>query len=374
MKHKKINKVLSAVIAALFLVDSIAYGLSPVVTSSELGAAMKSDTRQAMYTGGRKLLAVNRGPGAIGPLDNDVPPRSFIGQAPQITGVRPVKVDWDHPPEAWVKNPILKMTNIVDAFNYFKDHEAQIPYGKLFVKIGYFEVDEAAGELPIARIEVDSSNIATLVIHYKFAQIWEEIRKNDVWFEVDFKGDESGATVTRTVSAAWALFYRVAKHEMTDLAKYDASIKDFAVDNYRPVGMGHVSRAFSVSEQSRPQIAISADELAANTISGRYGIVNDGIWLWFLGSYCFTNGTRYSNPVLRERLKWFFKEKPGLVRMLIDRLAGRIDTYGGFSDEFPLLTHPMTRAFAFDVALFVNHGYFSCPVTSTTGLLRSENL
>ncbi len=278
-KFKLWIRIVSAIVAFAFLFNDIAYGLSPAIVSSEMGKG--ASTRDDMYALGQKLFGARRGPGS---LNLDIfKPQKFAGEAPAIPGIT-FAVDYSKPPAGWENNPILQKTNLIEALEYFRDNEARISTEKLEIKEGYFDVDETKGELPISRIERHGDRYI-LVVHTKFVQMWNHIREHDVWFEADINGTK------RTMSAAWGLFYRLAKHEMSDLKK----------EGLVPKSIGHITY------YPDKDLGITEDEITANTIGGKYNLINDTIWMWFLGSYCFGDTTRYDNYTLARRLRWFFR-------------------------------------------------------------------
>src|SRR3989338_2090205 len=129
----KMNKTLLKVVAALvifaFTFNEMAYGMSPAFVSGSLGDQLRKGTRDDMRALGEKLFAARKGPGSI---DFDAPvPRTFKGSEPYLKGVRRVETDWENLPAGWENNPILAKTDIVDAFEYFRRHEARIPADRL---------------------------------------------------------------------------------------------------------------------------------------------------------------------------------------------------------------------------------------------------
>ena len=332
---KRLNKIISTVVLACFLVNTAmsdyAFALSTMPGSTQ------APTREGMYALAQKLFAAKRGPGAI---DFDMYlPTTFTGLASEIPGVKVVPADYNKPPIAWKNNPILQKTDLIKAFEHFRDNEAWIFSKELAIKEGYWELEkEKEGELPIARIEEYSDGTYGLVIHTKFVQMWNDIRKNDIWFEYTFQDGK-----TRTVSLAWALFYRIAKHEMADIRDSSGEYK----------GGGHILHVEDpMALQLETATQAQENENIANEIGGRYKILNDALWMWFLGSYCFGNVTRYNNDILKERLEWFFDP------------ASEEDESLDLKSEFPnLLANNEAKQFAIQFALLVNQGYFSRPDT-----------
>jgi len=324
------KRILSLLVASLFLINNIAYALSPQPGSTQPG------TKAEMYALGQKLFAAKVGPGSI---DFDTyRPIAFIGKelldGPKVRmyledlRVKFIPADYDHPPKGWENNPILKETDLINALKAFRDKEAMIPADFLDIQEGWFPVDEANGELPIARIERIGEDKYVLIIHTKFVQIWNHIRKNDVWFEADL-----GAYDRRTVSVAWGMFKRLASHEMAELSRYFNK------------SSGHVGIVRNMGEMGYSPY-VDDNEESANTIKGRYALMNEAIWMWALGSYCFADTTRYNNYTFRQRLQWIFKDKEALKL--------------GLNMEFPRLsTYEYARTLAIAIACAINYNFFS---------------
>jgi hypothetical protein len=328
------KNVVSIVISFLFLSNNISFALSPPITSGDLGSG--DVTRTKMQALGGKIFAAKFGPGSI---DFDAYPDDvFAGEMPVVEGIKPVKRDYANPPAEWGNNPILGKTDIIEAFKYFRDNEADMPVGmsrkNLNISRGTFEHDKTKGQIPVSQLtHLRNTTFRTLIIHEDFVRMWNDIRKNDLWFEVEIpKQGNPSKTVKRKVSLAWALFYRIAKHEMSDLRKSDES--------YKPKSLGH----FEVVKQQ--EFKINESEVLANTIAGGYADINDALWLWFLGSYCFGKTTQRNNYILNERLHWFFNGK--------DAIDAELD------QEFPrLATNMEKRKRAIQTALLVNYRYYS---------------
>ena len=332
MRKTMAQKIICIVVASLFLINNIAYGLSPMPGSRQPG------TQDAMLALGVKLLAAKNGPGAI---DFDsYRPRSFVGDEllshtdvgayiEEANGYKTkfVKADYDNPPEAWENNPILiKETDLIRALKGFSATEAKISAENLDIREGYFLVDEEKGELPVARIEKVGENKYVLIVHTKFVQLWNHIRKNDVWFEANL-----GPNDRRTISVAWGIFYRLAKHELTDLKH----------ENLLPKSIGHI-------RSINGEVILNKDEIAANTIGGNYRLLNDAIWMWFLGAYCFSNATRYNNETFLQRINWMFDDK-GAAELGIDSELPQL-----FSDR-------ENRTLATAFAYAINYRFFNRP-------------
>lgn len=319
--RKLLKRVVGTIIIFSFIFTNPSYGLGVAPGSENPG------TKETMYALGQKLFAAKRGPGAIDLNIGEA--GDFRGEVPSLPGIKFVEADYDHPPEGWRNNPILHKKDLIEAFEYFRDHEAKIPAEELEIKEGYFDVHEDLGEVPIARIEKITDGIDTkyvLVVHTKFVQMWNHIRKNDLWFEAGFMDGS-----VRTVSLAWGIFYRIAKHEMADLEK----------DTGRAKSLGHF-----VSFPSIGEVAVQENEMIANAIEGKYWLLNDAMWMWFLGSYCFSNTTRYNNDTFTDRLKWFFEGED----------SGKMKLY----QEFPgLAPHQHQQDIAIAIAAMVNYNFFS---------------
>lgn len=328
----KMKRTISLVVAILFFVNNISYALGPAITSGNLAEETRPETKGEMYALGQKLFAAKIGPGSI---DFDNPHRSEFNDLQGRTlrelseytaqyNTKFIEADYKNPPADWKNNnPILQQTDLITALKMF-GKRSRISSGKLEIKEGWFPVDERTGELLIARIEPLGNGRYVLVVHTKFVQMWNHIRKNDVWLEVNLEPNKR-----RTVSVAWGIFYRLAKHEMAELSKRDKTFKS----------LGHIAYNLDIPHD---------DEGLANEIGGNYAMLNDAAWMWFLGSYCFRNTTRYDNNVFFERINGFFEEKWALER--------------GLNLEFPnLLKNPGKRISAMAFACAVNFNFFNRP-------------
>ncbi len=322
MRNNLLNKVLSVVVLSAFLFNDLCFGLGVQPGTTQ------APTKDAMYALGQKLFAAKVGPGAV---NFDQYTGEFRGVAPDLPGLKFVPADYNKLPKGWESNPVLAQTDLIKALTNFRDI-AHIFHGDLDIREGYFPVDEVAGELPIARIEKESGKYV-LVVHTKFVQMWNHIRENDIWFDYTFPDGK-----TRTISVAWGLFYRLAKHEMTDLERA----------TNRPKSLGHLSTIWGLGG-----VELMDNEVLASLIGGRYNIINDGIWLWFLSSYCFANSTRYDNRTMAERMVWLIEGKDYNVVSM-----GR--------KEFPNLVkshkaNNKDKSLAYSIALSVNYHFFSRP-------------
>jgi hypothetical protein len=351
-------KAVAIIVTILFIYNDIAWGMAPGAISGDLRPD-GPNVRSAMSATGQKLFAAKKGHGAI---KWDAPvPNSFIGQEPRIKGVKAIPVNYEKIPQGWENNPLLMYVfknkgrlssqgdeyekRLIKLFEMFRDKEARILAGQLGIIVGYFPVDEEKGELPIARIQINKDGTRTLVIHYKFAQILKKAFETDVWFEAEIFNPKTGGYEKRTVSKAFGIFERVAKHEMTDLDSLRFLPKSRK-------GMSHVTSelsGFTAELSGFTATHVSKDEYAANYTSGLYATINDGIWLWFLGSYAFANATRYDNRMFSRRISWFFKKEGKSEKEHTD-----------FYNEFPrLYKNKYQRKDASRIAQFVNYHYFS---------------
>jgi uracil phosphoribosyltransferase len=352
---KKMKRLISSVVAVCFIVNTAvsdcAFALSPAPGSTVAG------TREAMLAAGQKLFGALRGPGSI---DWEGVTPIFTGDVPNINGIRFVSPAGI--PEGWEKNDLLKMdvSNLTEALKVFLNDEAHLGRATLEVEERYYEPEKAKdGELPLTRWEYnDRTQKWTLVVHPDLARMWQDLKANDVWFEMDLPGTgERSRSERRTVSLAWAIFYRIAKHEMADFAKY----------SHRPKSHGHME--FSPPHAAWSDILlINKDEIGANKIGGRYALVNDAIWMWFLGSYCFKKSTQYNNDTLRDRLLWFF----GLYKGKDDAEMNRWAVEHNLPDEFPNLHDAKARDEAIRLAQAVNHRFYSNYKSTLKAMTPSE--
>ncbi len=356
---RQLNKAISITVLVCFLVNTAisdyAFALATAPGSRNPG------TQEAMYALGQKLFAAKVGPGAI---DFDkATPTKFVGEPVEVPGVKFVKADYRNLPKGWELNPILsKKMDLIEAFKYFRDHEAQLPADSFDIKEGYYKLEKGEdGELPISRWEYDErTKDWTLIIHTDFVKKWNDIRKNDIWFE--YTGQ------ARTVSVAWAIFYRIAKHEMADLkvARYRIGLAPHVAtmnEYILPKGGGHMVGYMAMRDNIKSrETRVEESELAANMIGGHYAFINDAIWMWFLGSYCFGPATQYNNKTLKNRLDWFFglygtaEERDEVLRNL------RLD------QEFPNLkeNNEASREWAVNLALLINKEYYSKKTVAQT--------
>ncbi|MFH1846439.1 MAG: hypothetical protein ABH869_02650 [Candidatus Omnitrophota bacterium] len=292
------KKILNICIAVLFTLNNMAYALGPDTVSGD------PVMRQEMYAGANQRWREKVGPGGtwLDRMRSKLQRKKFIGEKPDLEDMNIFSMENDKKdlqPFAWSKNPILEKTDLIEALEYFRDNEALIPKHLLEIREVYYELDEEKGKLPLPRIETYKQSGGTykyvLAVHTKFVQMWNHIRENDIVFQYQFRDHEF-----RDISLAWGIFYRLAKHEMADLKH----LKDGL---YGQKGGGHVSNRQKLGFADGI-IGIQENETFTNLIGGRYKIINDSIWLWFLQSYCFYDSTRYNNHMFRKRLDWIFDD------------------------------------------------------------------
>ncbi|MDD5174135.1 MAG: hypothetical protein PHV48_04850, partial [Candidatus Omnitrophica bacterium] len=328
MKNSMTMKIVSVIVLCAFLVNDLAYGLGTMPGSTQ---TQPGGTVEEAFALGQKRFAANVGPGvrelteAINAFKAPAP-EFFPKEIPKVPGVKFVEVNYNRLPKGWENNGIYKIEDIKEAFEYFHKNEARIPDDLLPIEVGTFTVEE--GQLPFTCIE-NRSGRHVLVIHKDFVRMWNDLRKNDVWFEHTFPDGEK-----RTLSLAWGIFYRAAKHEMGDISKITSLPKSLGHFNYYP-GLDEIQFIGGSPE----------DELRVNLIKGRYNILNDAMWAWLLGSYCFNDNTRYNNVTLKDRLTWFFDGRDAQERKL--------------NLEFPnLLVDRRAREDAIQLALGINYKFF----------------
>ncbi|MCX5680533.1 MAG: hypothetical protein NTZ95_07850, partial [Candidatus Omnitrophica bacterium] len=346
---KRLNKIISSVVLVCFIwntaVQDYAFGLATMPGSTQ------PDTREAMFAAGQKELATHEyGPGSgISDKLDKYSPGQFIGDVPAVNWLEFVPTsNEDGIPDGWEKNPILQKTNLVKAFEYFRDHEADLDETRLEIVEGDFKLEKGnSGEIPICRIEQDARTLRyRLVIHKDFVRMWADIKKNDVQFKYRFPDG-----TVRTVSLAWAIFYRIAKHEMSDIVSRDGK------GQFTPKSHGHMEYIlphpgwFGTSEVHDEE----SDERAANEIRGKYAIVNDGLWMWFLGSYCFGPATQYSDVMFKDRALWFLGLYEGPKAEEWNRWAVEHE----LPYEFPNLRDAAARAEALSIARAVNKRFYT---------------
>jgi DNA-directed RNA polymerase alpha subunit/DNA-binding PadR family transcriptional regulator len=350
MRNKVLLRITSLIVLILFLANDICYGLGTAPMSQT------PDGPERAFALGQKLFGTKLGPSKID--FDEYKPGTFQGYVSLIDQNDYIPADYEgiisgeKIPSGWSNNPILrdpkflKYEGLVEAFRYFAINEAHISEDQLEVEEGIFDLKhEDDGEYGIACTEKhilsDGRVKYKIIIHSNYVKEWNKIRKHDVW-----RRCKTANGTDRIFSTAWALFFRVAKHEMTDLV--NAELK--------PKGGARSHLTYSKDSRLIEEYGWDADyiedaEYSANTIAGNYRYVNDAVWLWFLGSYAYNNATRYDNDNLKARLNWFFNTDEQ------DRLGLKLHR------EFPnLLKDASEREKAIQLALAINYDYFGRPL------------
>lgn len=340
------KKFVAIFVLVIFTLNNCyAFALSPVVTSNEMGE--DSTVKGDMYAAAGKLFAVKRGPGFLSDLGGNMP-RSFSGKEfveitrtgssiKEIYDVKPAEKNDKSLPEGWENNPLLQKKDLIEALEYYRDNEACIPQDILEIVEGSFDVDKDSGEVPIARIEKKKGQEEKyrLVVHRDFMRMWNHIRENDVLFTMNIM-TSSGHLERRTVSVAWGIFYRLAKHEMGDISQKTKGLKS----------KGHINSAGPQDEAGGVGISIEPDEIKTSKIKGQYATVNDAIWLWFLGSYVVGDTVRYDNDVFIDRINW----------IMFGEYAEKL----GLKEEFPRFSgNHMILKVGTAFAAWINYQFFS---------------
>lgn len=350
MKNTLLNRTICVIVAIFFSINDICFGLGVQPGSTQ------PPVQDKMYAAGQKLWVEKYGPGAANFDELGPGYCNFTGAAPEMPNVEFVPEDTGAY-NIYVENHsasknIFKEKDLIIALRLFAFEEAKLPLSLFSVNEGYFEADENKGELPIARIEkfIDQGQIKyNLVVDTRFVQLWNYIRENDIYFTYDFSDGQR-----RTVSLAWGIFYRLAKHEMADLKKTPSLLFP---DTGLPKGGGHI-----VYSPDKNKYQIRTKDAETNSIGGRYAVINDALWMWFLGSYCFGKPTQYNNDALRNRLLWFF----GLYKGKGEAKFNRRAIEHGLPDEFPNLHDAAAREEAINLALAINYRFFTRPIAIPT--------
>jgi len=351
---KKPRKIISLIVCMLFAINNNVYplGVAPGTQNSDVIEGW------AKATGGKQFAKWGACPVDI---ETYIRPEEFIGQPKDMpAGISLVKrANYEKMFEQWedsafFKEILYKNDNykkiqfgevgeieklLVDAFKYYRTYEAQIPEDLVDVKIRNFPVKEEDGEVPISRIEKYKDGKYALIIHSKFARMWVDILKNDRWIKYDEfvdKNNPKKGKQTRYASLAWGIFYRIAKHEMTDLDSKTKKTKS-PQSSHLTWYTGELFDGGSLVEKR--------SEIDANKLGGNYSEINDGMWLWFLGSYCFGDPTRYNNNIFEKRIDWIFNSPEAIEKDL--------------NEEFPRLKRNIElRKWAKSLALNVNYSYY----------------
>jgi len=277
-------------------------------------------------------------------------------------------------PEGWENNKIYAKKDVVSALEYYRDNEARIPRELLDIKEGWFPVEE--GNLPLGGIwkvaisDEDKKNLQkkygirhqeykyVLVVHTKFAQMWKDIKKNDLLFNYVFM-DKENKPAERTVSLAWSIFYRFAKHEMGDLVTPEDSVLGrvlplfFNKNRFKPKGGAHLAMESDLKGLKEPV----RDDFYSNLLGGRYNEVNDAVWIWFLHSYCYDNITRYSNMLFARRMEYVFKSREAIKDGLYLEFPNLWSDKSGKNKNIKVLWSDKVEE-AINLARAINYAYF----------------
>lgn len=362
---KRIIRAISCLTCLIFISVNYSFPLGTMPVTE------KPYIKKEWEAAGRKRFAAKWDECPIG-FDPFSRPENFVARPDTLPdGISEIRyADYNKIPSAWKKSPFFRNVLLKDhkykniqnaqyneienillyAFRYYRSMEAKIPQKLLDVRIDDFVVNEEGGEIPISRIEKYNTGKYSLVIHPKFVRAWADILINDIWMKYNktYAGaDLSQKSEVQFVSLAWGIFFRIAKHEMTDLKKRTKVSKGL----FRGHLTSYPPDDSEDSLFSSPELFENAKEIEANHISGRYAPVNDAFWLWFLGSYCFADPARYDNNIFSARIDWIFNSK-----------AARRDQ---LPNEFPVLKEENERKetrlleWSKSLALNVNYLFFS---------------
>jgi len=358
---KRFNRIISSVVLICFTwntaVQDYAFALSP--ESGFQGSGLK-DFQTRVYATGQKELATHQiGPGSgIAASADKYTPGEFVGDVPLPDGMEFASTDPTLGlPDGWGNNYLLMKdeSDIVEAFKWFRDNEAGLNGDMLEIVKGDFKLEkDKEGQIPICRIEQDQrTNKYRLVIHKDFVRMWEDIKANDVRFKYKLPNGE-----VRTVSLAWGIFYRIAKHEMTDLVsrreedRYNAK-RIPGQDTAR--SHGHMEYAGPHHAGNNPGFKVNENESLANAIGGNYAIANDATWMFFLASYCFGPATQYNDAAFKDRALFFLGQYEGPNALEWNRWS----IAHNLPDEFPNLRNSYNRDIAMGIARAVNKEFWT---------------
>lgn len=337
---KGLNKIVSSVVLVCFAINTIstdlAYALGPGLVSGALRPG-GSDVREKVYAGGQKLFGAKH-PSRIN--FKTPQPTHVIGDAPELRRAFLVSDgDLSGYLNQLGSDPIYRLyrtfvgrpgDGFIYGLEYFMVTQTGISNDVCDVREAYYDVeDKGQGELPIARLlaplNAPTSRRMRLEVHTDFVRRWSDINNNDLKFFYTFPHGP-----VKAVSLAEGILYRVARHEMTELDGKGLPHR----------GLGHMMA------NPRGEILINRDELVANAISGRYSIVNDAIWLWFLASYCYGDKlVKYDNREFKRRIKWIFESAEARKMKL--------------PLEFPnLIKDDKALQEAIDLALWINYHFY----------------
>lgn len=312
------KKLTCLIMIIALLVSNTSYGLnvSPGVESPI--------TRGNMQKMARVMWAEKNTPGEIGVLAKElsekIENKEFSGYVPRIDNIGQIhSALLENDPGFSMRNgmttdPEEAIRDYCKFNTYFAEALATGTFSILTRNYGYAAAD---GEIPLCRLEGTGPDNCRLVMHNDFNDRLKDIQKKNIRFDYNFDDDE-----TKEVNIAEGLLDRVKRHYVRDTEK------DYK--GYLKKG-GHL-----VSTKKK-----LSDERNANDINGRFSFINDAIFLWFLGSYCFEDSTRYNNDLLKNRLYMFYANKE------------KFD----FKNQFPNLNDDNIDA-AIDLALYINHCYF----------------
>jgi len=334
-----IRKTFNLTLALLFFVNSVSYGLGIQPASKRppiQGKIMATAERTFIDTHGMGLGGLFAQEEEYGPPYNRA---ETLNRLEKNHAFKVIPADYDNPPAEWGNNPILGMTDFVEAFEHYAYEEAGLSRNRVKIERGKFT--KIWGGLPIARYKLpgeEGENTWRLVTHEDFIQAWNDIRKNDIWFRCKLPNGE-----VRTISLAWGIFYWIAKHEMTDLQQLSGEPKMRPTDQDE-YALGHLSNDRVLDLFFEPS------EVTTNYIGGNYAIINAAIKLWFMTAYAYKETTQLDTDTLLRRARWYFD---------LEAQNEREDEDGPLYLEFPLLLEDINaRKHAFDLLCAMNDAYF----------------
>ncbi|MCX5666758.1 MAG: hypothetical protein NTY34_00370, partial [Candidatus Omnitrophica bacterium] len=342
MRNKLARKIVCAVVVVLFSINDLCYGLGIQPMTAQPGGQARLAGEYVKRLGyGRNTVVDNYIPHFEGPefiIDPATGQRSLF-----MENVRFIESEPNTIPEEWLNASFFQALgemrgddgkiDMAKAMKYFMIHEAGLPEDTLEFRHGYYGADEESGVIPVDRIEqvVEQGSVKyACILDTRMTQKWADLLEHDVRYEYTFPDGKK-----RIVSVAWSIFFRTAKHIMTDLKKADL---EKWIITPKVQGMGHFTRGVKNSPHHYASLA--------NIIDGRYWLPNDAAWLWFTQSYCLDDTRRYDNNKFKERLDWFFSSME--ARQL------------GLPQEFPeFLEYAEAREESKELAHFINYHYFS---------------
>jgi L-fuculose-phosphate aldolase len=339
---KRFNRIISSIVLVCFLVNTAfsdyAFALSPQLFTT------KSGGKREFCALGQKLYGA-AGPGSLAIPFKDYEERlrdsvlkipAFVtGEVPQVPEATVILKDDSTLPKGWSKNRILAgRMGWTDAMNCYLREEA-VSGSDVEAEEVYYDLEQE-GEFPTCRWEHDRrTGRWKLCAHTDFLAALEDIRNNDVLVRYKFPSGE-----VRTISLAYAIFFRVMKHEATDLRKRTG----------RPKGPG---RGHFTKGETEPH----RNELIADSVDGNYAFVDDAALLWLVASYMVEGYfSKYYTETLRKRCMWIFGlyDGPGAAeknRRSVEELKLNL----GFPN---LLRNNAARDKAIDLALVYNKAFY----------------